>query len=105
MPIYEYECKACGAVSEFLHKSNDAPKQECPHCKALRLERLISAASFHLKGSGWYVTDFRDKKQTGDQNKPGDKDKPDQKDAPSSDKKIDAKVDTKIHSKKTEEST
>ena len=61
MPIYEYECGACGNRREFIQKFSDAPKRKCPACGKQRLKRLMSAAAFHLKGSGWYVTDFRDK--------------------------------------------
>ena len=69
MPIYEYECGACGDRHEFIQKFSDGPKRKCPACGARRLKRLVSAAAFHLKGSGWYVTDFRDKdkdKKKGD---------------------------------------
>lgn len=61
MPIYEYECGACGKHSEILQKINDPPTLECPYCKIKELKRLISATRFQLKGTGWYVTDFRDK--------------------------------------------
>ncbi len=61
MPIYEYECGACGERREFIQKFSDSAKRKCPACGALKLKRLMSAAAFHLKGSGWYVTDFRDK--------------------------------------------
>ncbi|MCY4220534.1 MAG: zinc ribbon domain-containing protein [Thiotrichales bacterium] len=61
MPIYEYECRGCGARHEFIQKFSDRPKRKCPACGKLRLRKLISAAAFHLKGDGWYVTDFRDK--------------------------------------------
>ena len=77
MPIYEYECGACGERREFIQKFSDGPKRKCPACGASRLKRLVSAAAFHLKGTGWYVTDFRDK----DKKKGGDKDgKSDSKD-------------------------
>ena len=61
MPIYEYECRGCGEHHEFIQKFSDRPKRKCPSCGKLRLRKLISAAAFHLKGDGWYVTDFRDK--------------------------------------------
>ena len=63
MPIYEYQCKTCGGYCEILQKLNDPPASECPHCHADDLKKLISAAGFHLKGTGWYVTDFRDKEK------------------------------------------
>ena len=61
MPIYEYECNACGERHEFIQKFSDALKRKCPACGKSRLRKLVSAAAFHLKGNGWYVTDFRDK--------------------------------------------
>lgn len=61
MPIYEYECSACGERNEILQKISDPPAEECPTCHAKELKRVVSASAFHLKGSGWYVTDFRDK--------------------------------------------
>jgi putative FmdB family regulatory protein len=61
MPIYEYECNACGDRHEFIQKFSEGPKRKCPSCGEQRLRKLISAAAFHLKGSGWYVTDFRDR--------------------------------------------
>ena len=66
MPIYEYECRGCGEVHEFIQKFSDSPKRKCPSCGKLRLKKLISAAAFHLKGDGWYVTDFRDKGKSKD---------------------------------------
>ena len=62
MPIYEYQCHKCQHQFELLQKISDAPASECPHCHAHNVERLVSAAGFQLKGTGWYVTDFKDKK-------------------------------------------
>ena len=59
MPIYEYQCSSCGQKKEVLQKLSDAPLKECPACGKPTLNKLISAAGFQLKGSGWYVTDFR----------------------------------------------
>ncbi len=61
MPIYEYECQACGHRLEALQRLSDDPLTDCPACGEARLVKLVSAASFQLKGTGWYVTDFRDK--------------------------------------------
>ncbi len=69
MPIYEYECRGCGERHEFIQKFSDGPKRKCPSCGKLRLKKLISAAAFHLKGDGWYVTDFRDKGKSKDKDK------------------------------------
>ncbi|MBB3330500.1 putative FmdB family regulatory protein [Halomonas campaniensis] len=59
MPIYEYECKACGHRLEKLQKLSAAPLTDCPACEAPELSRLISAAGFRLAGGGWYETDFK----------------------------------------------
>lgn len=59
MPIYEYRCSGCGHETEVLQKMSDAPLTDCPSCGKPALTKLISAAGFQLKGSGWYVTDFR----------------------------------------------
>lgn len=59
MPIYEYRCSACGHEKEVLQKMSDAPLTDCPACGKPTLKKLVSAAGFQLKGSGWYATDFR----------------------------------------------
>lgn len=59
MPIYEYRCGECGFQSEFLQKISDPPLSECPKCGKGALAKLLSAAGFQLKGSGWYATDFK----------------------------------------------
>lgn len=58
MPIYEYACESCGERLERLQKLGDPPLTDCPACGEPRLRRLVSAPAFHLKGSGWYVTDY-----------------------------------------------
>ena len=59
MPIYEYRCTACQHKLESLQKFSDAPLVVCPQCGLDALTKLVSAAGFHLKGSGWYQTDFK----------------------------------------------
>ncbi|AIA76161.1 MAG: FmdB family zinc ribbon protein [Vreelandella alkaliphila] len=59
MPIYEYECKACGHRMEKLQKISADPLKDCPACQRASLERLVSAAGFRLAGGGWYETDFK----------------------------------------------
>ncbi|HEX2548583.1 MAG TPA: zinc ribbon domain-containing protein [Gammaproteobacteria bacterium] len=61
MPIYEYQCNACGHRLESFQKMTDAPLTECPECHKSTLQKLISAAGFQLKGTGWYATDFKEK--------------------------------------------
>lgn len=60
MPIYAYKCSACGFAKDALQKMSDAPLTVCPTCGASAFEKQVTAAGFQLKGSGWYVTDFRD---------------------------------------------
>ncbi len=60
MPIYEYQCTACGDVEEVLQKFSDKPLKKCRHCSG-KVQKLISNSSFHLKGTGWYVTDYANK--------------------------------------------
>jgi len=59
MPIYEYRCSACGYEKDALQKLSDPPLRDCPECGESALVKLISAAGFQLKGSGWYATDFK----------------------------------------------
>ncbi|MHB8353026.1 MAG: FmdB family zinc ribbon protein [Burkholderiales bacterium] len=59
MPLYEYRCQACGKEIEVLQKISDAPRTECPSCGQSTLIKKVTAAGFQLKGTGWYVTDFR----------------------------------------------
>ena len=59
MPIYEYRCEACDHELEAIQKMSDAPLRDCPECDKPELKKLISAAGFRLKGSGWYETDFK----------------------------------------------
>ncbi len=65
MPIYEYECRRCGHDFETIQRFSDKPLRKCPECGKLSLRKKISAAAFHLKGTGWYVTDFRDQGKKG----------------------------------------
>jgi putative FmdB family regulatory protein len=59
MPIYEYRCSSCGHELEALQKFSDAPLSTCPACQRDALTKKVSLAGFQLKGSGWYVTDFK----------------------------------------------
>ncbi len=59
MPIYEYQCKACGHELEVIQKITEEPLKFCPECGQPELGKLVSAAGFRLKGGGWYETDFK----------------------------------------------
>jgi len=101
MPIYEYRCAACSHQEEHLQKISEKPLTKCPACGKKTYKKMLSAAGFQLKGSGWYATDF---KTTG--KKPADKKadlkpeakgeaKTDSKSASSSDAKTESKPATK----------
>lgn len=69
MPIYAYKCSACGFAKDVLQKMSDAPLTECPACHQATFAKQVTAAGFQLKGSGWYVTDFRNGGQGSGQGK------------------------------------
>jgi len=73
VPIYEYECTKCGHQTEAIQKFSDSPLAQCELCHG-KLMKLISHSTFHLKGSGWYVTDYASK-SGGDQGKGSKPDK------------------------------
>ena len=94
MPIYEYRCAACGHQQEALQKVSDPPLTDCPKCGKPSLSKMLTAAGFQLKGSGWYATDF---KTTG--KKPAEK-KADLKSDNKTEAKSETKSDTKSETKK-----
>jgi putative FmdB family regulatory protein len=59
MPIYEYRCTDCGFQNEYLQRMSDAPLTDCPECGKPSFSKMVTAAGFQLKGSGWYATDFK----------------------------------------------
>lgn len=77
MPIYEYRCASCGFQKEFIQKVSDPLHTVCPQCGKESFKKMLTAAGFQLKGSGWYATDF---KNGGSASKPaaksGEGDKP-----------------------------
>lgn len=90
MPIYEYQCNACGYAFESLQKVSDDTLKDCPECNEPELRKLVSAAGFRLKGSGWYETDFKHK---GKEKKAADTN--------ADSKSSDTKPDSSKNSKKT----
>ena len=104
MPIYEYQCHACGAVVEELQKISDPPLKKCPECGANKLEKLVSAPSFRLSGTGWYETDFKSdgdtKRNLSSKDSEGEK----KSDSKSDDKKTDGKKEGKSTDKKKSDS-
>jgi putative FmdB family regulatory protein len=102
MPIYEYRCSSCGFQKEYLRKLSDPLLTVCPECGKETFSKMLSAAGFQLKGSGWYATDFRNsgakpapKPDAKSTTTSAGKDKGDAK----SDAKPDAKSDTKPDAK------
>jgi putative FmdB family regulatory protein len=98
MPIYEYECLDCGKRFEIFQKISEEPLKVCKECKG-RLNRLISMCSFQLKGSGWYVTDYKSSGSGSSGGTGGSKaEKKEEKMEP----KTEAKVETKTETVKSE---
>ncbi|MCM2257862.1 MAG: zinc ribbon domain-containing protein [Vicinamibacteria bacterium] len=95
MPLYEYACPSCGTF-EVIQKFSDAALTECPKCAAA-VEKLLSAPAFHLKGSGWYITDYARKGQSEGQS--GESKAPKGEKAAASESKSDAKSESKSESK------
>jgi putative FmdB family regulatory protein len=79
MPLYEYECDTCGHRFEIIRKFSDPPVDTCPVCGG-GVHKLQSAPAFHLKGSGWYITDYAKKDQAGAKAEGGSTDTKDAKD-------------------------
>lgn len=65
MPIYAYRCSSCGLEQDVMQKMSDAPLTTCPQCKTETFGKQLTAPGFHLKGSGWYQTDFKGGSSTG----------------------------------------
>ena len=88
MPIYQYRCGACGQEHEALQKASEPPLTQCPACGKPALSKLLTAAGFQLKGSGWYATDFKSTPKKADEKKKAE-----------GDTKTDTKTDTKPETK------
>ena len=103
MPIYAYKCDSCGHQKDVLRKMSDPPLSDCPACGAATFSKQVTAAGFQLKGSGWYVTDFKGNGAApakNDVNTDGKSDaKADGKSDASGEAKSDAKADSKTDSK------
>ena len=104
MPLYEYECGACGHRFEIIQKFSDGPPEACPKCGKGPLQRLLSSPAIQFKGTGWYVTDYAGKKGgTGDTGgsegpskdaKPADKSESSSRESGGDSKKSDAPAST-----------
>jgi putative FmdB family regulatory protein len=96
MPLYEYRCSACGHQQEFLQKWSDAPLSVCTSCGQATFQKMLTAAGFQLKGSGWYATDF---KNSGAKSAAKADTKGDAKPATKSDAKAEPKSEVKADAK------
>ena len=93
MPIYEYRCASCGHQQEFLQKVSDAPLTVCTACGKATFAKMLTAAGFQLKGSGWYATDFKGKGSApASKGEAKGEAKPEGGDKPASEGKSDAKA-------------
>jgi putative FmdB family regulatory protein len=99
MPLYEYECGACGHRFETIQKFSDPPLEQCPKCGG-QVRKLQSAPAFQFKGSGWYITDYarKDSGSAGGESK-GDASGDGKKAETKAETKTDAKTDTKTDTK------
>ena len=109
MPIYEYQCDNCEHKMEAIQKISDAPLKKCPECSKKTLRKLVSAAAFRLSGTGWYETDFKDKKPQSKENQNTEASKSsknkDDKKTDKSTEKSGAKTDTAKKKASTTENT
>jgi len=71
VPLYEYECTKCGKRTEKIERASGPHLKKCPHCGG-RVERLIGAPAIQFKGSGWYATDYADKKSATNETAPAE---------------------------------
>jgi len=102
MPIYEYRCDCCEHEFEVLQSISDDRLTDCPACKRSALRKKLSVAAFHLKGTGWYETDFKTKPKDKDGLKDKDSSKDSAKEKPSpSSSKSESKADSSDSAKKT----
>ena len=100
MPIYEYQCSGCGKVFEIFQKISEKPLTECKECKG-KLNKLMSNCAFHLKGNGWYATDYKKPVDSGAKNGAKNADKKEAK----TETVTEAKTETKTESKTTTQTT
>ena len=96
MPIYEYRCADCGFQNEYLQKVSEPPMTVCPSCGKESFRKLLTAAGFQLKGSGWYVTDFKNPGKAASRKPQAEGAK---SDAAGGEPKSDAKAESKSESK------
>jgi putative FmdB family regulatory protein len=104
MPMYEYECAACGHRFERIQKFSDPPVEECPSCGERKVQKLLSSPAIQFKGTGWYITDYAKKGSVGAESgkESGKESKESSKESKESGKE--SKESTKSESKESKES-
>ena len=104
MPLYEYQCDACGSRFELIRKFSDPPLEVCPTCGKGPVQKLVSSPAFQFKGSGWYITDYARKSGGGDSK--GGESKGESKGSSSSgESKSESKSDSQSESKPASDSS
>ena len=101
MPIYAYRCESCGFTKDALQKISDSPLTVCPSCNQATFKKQVTAAGFQLKGTGWYVTDFRGGNAPASKSEGESKPASSTSAAPSTESKSDAKSETSSTSSTT----
>ena len=101
MPLYDYQCDACAHRFEVIQKFSDPPVDVCPKCGG-QVKKLLSSPAIQFKGSGWYITDYARKGDTGGSTPASSESKPETKTDTKSDTKTDTKTETKSATTKTE---
>ncbi len=96
MPMYEYECTACGHRFERIRKFSDPPVEECPNCGEHKVQKLLSSPAIQFKGTGWYITDYA---KSGKTESGGTASANAAKAEAKSDTKAETKTDTKTETK------
>src|SRR5258706_11849556 len=104
MPLYEYECPKCGHRFERIQKFSDKPVESCPKCKKGKVKQLLSASAFHLKGTGWYATDYAGKGKAASESSSESAEEPTAKDSDKADKEKKEKKDKGDKGEKSDKS-
>lgn len=105
MPMYEYECEACGHRFERIQKFSDPPVDECPQCSEHKVQKLLSSPAIQFKGTGWYITDYAKKGSAGADSKPASADGSQDKDTKSSSESKESKDSKESKESKDSKST
>jgi putative FmdB family regulatory protein len=106
MPLYEYECSACGHRFERIQKFSDPPVEECPNCGKKNVQKLMSSPAIQFKGSGWYITDYaRASKESGKESKESKESRESKDSKESKESKESAESKTSTGAKESKESS